>query len=185
MKKRIYNQTALFGPLHAYLVVVSPPQWVRGDVAKIKKELNAIAGIGERNLQSIAHITLFDKLTDDTDLAATVAERIKEKRAFYIAVKGWGIFDHGHSATIYLAVENPAPIANLAAEIQPGSISPHISLAKKISHEAIEKLMPYLENLEYSAEWMCTEVQVLRKLMAEKHLGFRESVKIPLLDKNQ
>lgn len=49
-KKRIYNQTSLFGPLYAYLVVLSPPENVKADVAKIKQELNSLADINDRNL---------------------------------------------------------------------------------------------------------------------------------------
>ena len=66
------------------------------------------------------------------------------------------------------------------AVLKSPSKSPHISLAKKISHNTFRELLPYLENLDYTAEWTCSEVTVLRKLMAEKHLGFRESFKVPL-----
>jgi len=100
---------------------------------------------------------------------------------FTIKVKGWNVFDHGHSITLYLEIENPEPIISLMALVKSPSKTPHISLAKKISHETFNLLMPYLQNLDYSAEWICTEVNVLRKLMSEKHLGFRESFKIPLV----
>ena len=69
MKKRLYNQAALFGPLYAFLVVISPPEEVKASISKIKKDLNQIADITERNLHSMAHITLTDKLTDDIDFA--------------------------------------------------------------------------------------------------------------------
>jgi len=180
MKKRIYNQTALFGPLYAYLVVVSPPQAVKDAVALIKKDLNQIADISERNLHSIAHITLFDKLTDDADVAATVSHLIASHGPFTLKIKGWNVFDHGHSVTVYLDIENTTPLINLMASLKSPSKSPHISLAKKISHTTFRELLPYLENLDYTAEWTCSEVTVLRKLMTEKHLGFRESFKIPL-----
>jgi len=180
MKKRIYNQTALFGELYAYLVVLSPPENIRADVTKIKQELNGIADITERNLHSIAHITLTDKLTDDTHFAKTISGLITAVNPFTIKVKGWDVFDHGHSVTIYLKIENTEPIINLMTLVKSSSKSPHISLAKKISHQTFILLKPYLEDLDYSAEWVCTEVNVLRKLMSEKHLGFKESFKIPL-----
>lgn len=180
MKKRIYNQTALFGPLYAYLVVLSPPQPVKDAVAKIKRELHAIAGIGERNLHSIAHITLFDKLTDDDDLANYVAELIAGTKPFTIKIHGWGFFDHGHSVTVFLKIENPEPVIELAEALKSAARSPHISLAKKIPHETFEKLVPYLDSMNYTAEWQCNEVNVLRKLMSEKHLGFKESITIGL-----
>jgi 2'-5' RNA ligase len=180
MKKRIYNQTSLFGELYAYLVVLSPPETIKADIAKIKKELNEIAPITDHNLQSIAHITLVDKLTDDSSLDETISGLITSVKPFTITIKGWGFFDHGHILTVYLKVDDPEPIVNLMTLVKSPSKTPHISLAKKIPHETFNQLKPYLENLDYSAEWNCTEVNLLRKLMSEKHLGFRESFKISL-----
>jgi 2'-5' RNA ligase len=180
MKKRIYNQTALFGPVYAYLVVLSPPDTIRAAIAKIKRDLDQIADIGERNSHSIAHITLFDKLTDDIDIPGTVAELVRSKKSFTVKVNGWGFFDHGKNVTVYLAIEDPAQITDLVSSLKISSKSPHISLAKKIPYDTFEKLLPYLERLDYSAEWVCDEINVLRKLMSEKHLGFRESFKIAL-----
>lgn len=180
MKKRIYNQTSLFGPLYAYLVVLSPPDAVKVEVAKIKRELNEIATIGERNLHSIAHVTIIDKLTDDANFAEVIAGLIAGRKQFNVKISGWGFFDHGHSVTIYLKIENPEPIINLMTLVKSPSKSPHISLAKKIPHETFNKLKPYIENLDFSAEWVCNEINVLRKLMVEKHLGFKESFIVKL-----
>lgn len=49
---------------------------------------------------------------------------------------------------------------------------PHIALAKKISHEAFQKLLPFLDGMDYRAAWTCSGIVVLGKLMSEKHLGF-------------
>jgi 2'-5' RNA ligase len=180
MKKRIYNQTALFGPLYAYLVVLSPPQTVKDSIAGIKKELNAITGITDRNLHSIAHITLTDKLTDDTGFADTIKTLAADARPFPVTVEGWGYFDHGQSVTIYLTIKDAQPIINLMSALKSPSKSPHVSLAKKIPHNDFKKLTPYLEKMDFKAEWVCSEINVLRKLMSEKHLGFRESFIISL-----
>lgn len=180
MARRIYNQTSLFGPLYAYLIVLSPPPDVKDAIAKIKKELNAIADIGERNVQSIAHITLFDKLTDDENLKDTTQDLASGRRSFWIKSGKWNYYDYGHSVTVILEIENPEPILQLMEVLKSKNKSPHISLAKKISYETFEKLKPYLENMTYSAQWKCNEINVLRKLMSEKHLGFKESFKIKL-----
>lgn len=180
MAKRIYNQTSLFGPLYAYLVVLSPPAAIKAAISEIKKELNSIADINARNVRSIAHITLTDKLTDDADVTGTVELLLQNQKSFTVKLKGWNNFDHGHSVTVYLVVENPEPIVNLAGLLKSSSKSPHISLAKKIPHETFNKLLPYLEKMDYNAEWLCTEVTVLRKLMSEKHLGWKDSFNVPL-----
>lgn len=179
--KRIYNQTALFGPLYAYLVVLSPPQKVIDDIAAIKHQMNIIADITERNLHSKAHITLTDKLTDDAGFAETVEALIGLQHSFTITANGWDVFDHGHSVTVYLKLETPEPIVQLAQKLKSKATTPHISLAKKLSYQAYEKLLPWLAKLQYTATWQCNEVLVLRKLMSEKHLGFKESFGISLL----
>jgi len=180
MAKRIYNQTSLFGPLYAYLVVLSPPAEIKADISRIKKELNSICDISPRNLKSIAHITLTDKLTDEADLHETVGELVGHKQPFTVKLKGWNFFDHGHSITLYIDVETPDPVIKLATLLKSSSKSPHISLAKRISHDTFEKLRPYLEQMDYAAEWTCTEVTVLRKLMSEKQLGWKDAFKVPL-----
>lgn len=180
MKKRIYNQTSLFGPLYAYLVVLSPPDAVKDAIAKIKRELNAVADINERNLHSIAHITLVDKLTDDMLFPETIADLVKGHQPFTITIDGWGFFDHGTSVTIILTIFNPNRIVDLMDTVRSSARSPHISLAKKISHQTFEKLRPYLETLSYTAQWECQEVVVLKKLMSEKQLGFKDKIVIPL-----
>jgi len=179
-KKRIYNQTSLFGPLYAYLVVISPPDAVKRDIANIKHELNAIAEIGKRNLNSIAHITLTDKLTDESDFAATVANLLHGQQPFKVRLKSWEAFDHGHSVTLIIHLEEPAPVINLASLLKSASKTPHIAIAKRLPHETAAALGAYMQQLDYTAEWICKEVTVLRKLMSEKHLGWKDSFTIPL-----
>lgn len=180
MKKRIYNQASLFGPLYAYLVVLSPPDAVKDSISEIKNQLNAISAIGERNLHSVAHITLIDKLTDDVMFPQTISELITGVEPFRLRVEGWDYFDHGHSVTVYLEVSTPEPVKRLMEAVKSTARSPHISLAKKIPHDTLKNLQPYLDNLTYSADWICKEVVVLKKLMAEKHLGFKDRITIPL-----
>lgn len=180
MKKRIYNQVSLFGPLTAYLVVISPPDAVKLDIAALKKELDTISEIGEKNIRSIAHITLIDKLTDDASFPDMIKKLIKKREPFPVTINGWDYFDHGHSFTIYLKIENTAPIIQLINDIKPGSALPHVTLAKKISRETFDKLKPYLQNFTYRNEWVCKEIVVLKKLMSQKPLGFKEKFVIPL-----
>jgi hypothetical protein len=77
------------------------------EIAALKRQMNALADITERNLHSKAHITLTDKLTDDADFAQTVKAFIGKQQEFVITISGWNVFDHGHSVTVYLKVETP------------------------------------------------------------------------------
>jgi 2'-5' RNA ligase len=184
-KKRIYNQQALFGPLYAYLVVLSPPVWIKDDISGFKKELDAISPIGARNLHSIAHITLTDKLTDDADFHKTVGKLLEEQHAFTIRLNGFDVFDHGKRKTLFAAVETQEPILNLMRQLKVLSGHAHLSLVKNISHENAAPLESYLRQKQYDATWQCNEVIVLRKLMSEKEKGFRERFVIPLRDNSE
>lgn len=185
MKKRIYNQTSLFGPAYAYLVVLSPPYEIRNSIISINQELDALGDIGDKNRHSIPHITLTDKLTDDKYLPDTIRELLAGNKPFLIKISGWGYFDHQHSVTVYLKIENPEPIVELMAALKSPSRTPHISLAKRISYAKFDAMRPYLEKLDYSARWLCTEVTVLRKLMSKKELGFNDRYPIPLKDNDE
>jgi 2'-5' RNA ligase len=180
MGKRIYNQQALFGPLYAYLVVLSPPQKILNDIAAFKKEMNALADIGEQNLHSKAHITLTDKLTDDADFPETIARLLKGQKPFEVNIFGHGFFDHRPRKTVFINVKNHEPILELMRHLKIKSGFPHLALAKKLTPEVFDLLRPWLMDFDYNAQWKCTEVLVLRKLMSEKHLGFKETFKIAL-----
>lgn len=180
MTKRIYNQQALFGPLYAYLVVLSPPEEIIAQIAELKQKMQLITDIGEQNLYSKAHITLTDKLTDDAHFHQTIAQLLEGRKSFDVKISGHGFFDHRPKKTVFLNVESQEPIVALMRQLKVKSGFAHLSLAKKISPAVFEALRPWLAELNYSAQWKCTEVLVLRKLMAEKHLGFRESFRIPL-----
>lgn len=184
MKKRVSkNQTSLFGPQYAYLVVISPPDEVINEIKIIKQQLNSISDISNSNLFSIPHITLTDHRTDDIYLPETIEKFIEGEKSFPIQVQGWGIFQHGKDrVTIYLKILNPEPILNLIKKVKSKLNLPHLTLAKDISNSTYEKLIPYLNELKFSRSWNCDKVTILKKLMAEKHLGFKEKVEIPLLN---
>lgn len=179
-KKRLYNQISLFGPQYAYLVIVSPPETIKSAIAQIKNEMQEIAALGDRNLQSLPHITLTEKLTDDTGFPGMVASLLNAQPCVEIIVNGWGFFDHGHSVTVYLKIVADNLLLNMSRLLKSRNTTPHLTLAKKIAPDTFKALLPYLENLDFKAQWTATEVTVLRKLMSEKHLGFREKFTIPL-----
>jgi len=179
-KNRIYNQTSLFGPLYAYLVVISPPKEIRNAIAVIKKDWDETANIGERNLQSIGHITLTDRLTDDANFSETVRELLKGHQKFSVRLHGIDVFDHQPKKTVFLKIENPDPIISLMQSLKSATKSPHLSLAKTLQPETFEKLKNQINDFEFDTEWVCEEIIVLKKLMSEKHLGFKDKIIIPL-----
>lgn len=180
MAKRIYNQTALFGELYAYLVVLSPPDSAKAKIAQIKQRLHSVADIGGRNLKSVPHITLTDKLTDDTTFPETISNLLQGQPPFQVRLSAYAAFDHGHSTSLVLTVDNPSPIIGLTHLLKATAGSPNISIAKRLPQDTARRLIPELADLDIALEWRCTEVTVLRKLMSQKHLGWNERFVIPL-----
>lgn len=128
-----------FWSLYAYLVVISPPEWVRKEIAFLKKELNSITEIGDRNLHSIGHITLIDNLTDDPELKDSVAKMVQFTEPFLIRLQNVNTFNHGKYSTLFIDVENPNPIINVMKSLKSPYKTPHLSIAKRVPNDQAEK----------------------------------------------
>jgi hypothetical protein len=177
MAKRIYNQTALFGPLYAYLAVISPPADIISELKYIKGKL---PGLNRRSLQSTPHITLFERLTDDRNLADTVHQLLVNRPSFDIRLSGFTAFEHSKYSSIVLPVEDPMPITQINGILKENNKTPFLTFAKWLSTEECSLYMDLLAEIDFAAMWRCSEILVLRKLMSEKHLGFREKITIKL-----
>ena len=112
---------------------------------------------------------------------ATMEALLAGQKPFRVKISGVAQFDQPNGHTIYLKVQNPEPIAELGKVLKT-SVSPHLKLARRLKSETVNKLEPYLATLNFEAEWTCTEVVLLRKLMSEKEKGFREKFRVLLED---
>lgn len=167
-------------PEYTYLVVVSPPDEIRAVVSKIKQDMDIIAPIGERNLNSIPHITLTGRLTNQPELIETVRYFVSGMPPFPINVTGIDILDLGAAKTIYLKVEANEHFDKLADALHTKAIVPCITLAKNIDAETANKLQPELSQHSYETEWLCTEITILRKRISDTEKGWREKFTISL-----
>lgn len=180
MAKRIYNQTALFGPLYAYLLVISPPRELELRLQQIKLSLHERFPLGKSNMQSKPHITLFERLTDETALAETVKVILSKEQTFTVNVEEFVLFEHQRYSSIVLTVTPPEPILRLHQRLKTGQKAPFLTFAKWLRPEQAMIYMEYLNTLDFQASWTCSGLLLLRKLMSEKHLGFREKTVITL-----
>lgn len=190
MAKKNSAQISLFPEtLYEYHVLLSPGDAIIDDVDKLKLQLHEMIGVPEHNLKSLAHITLMSlEGYDSMNLPAQVKAAVAGERKFTVRLSGYGVFESGKERALYIKVENPEPVDNIAALIKPGSrrkpkktdrqisildkpgqkpklptINPHITIARNIPAEDFERIddfTPY----EYEGEFMCDKILIRRRV---------------------
>lgn len=197
MPKKNPAQISLFPEtLYEYHVLLSPGDAIIEDVDKLKLLLHEMIGVPEHNLKSLAHITLISiEGYDSMNLQAQIKAAVAGERKFTVCLSGYGIFESGNERTLYLKVENPEPIDNIAALIKPGSrrkpqqrnkqisildkpgqkpklptINPHVIIARNIPTEAFERITDFTP-FEYKGEFVCDKI-LIRRRIAGTHKAF-------------
>lgn len=185
------EQLSLFGSNAApvarnrcdYFVLLSPPPAIIKKVATQKKTLSKIIRIGDKNLFSIAHISLFRMLTPENDelILGKLRRALQHLYTFTIRLNGAEFFIHGASRSLVLKIENPEPIRMIHALISrefrtSKGITPHLTIARNIPAKYAEKINP--EDFHLYDEFLCDRVTVLKKTGGEEH--FSVLLEIPL-----
>jgi len=190
MAKKNSAQISLFPEtLYEYHVLLSPGDSIVEDVDKLKQQLHEMIGIPEHNLKSLAHITLMTlERYEDPGFITHIKAAVAGERKFTVRLNGYDYFEAGKERTLYLKIEDPLPIDNIASLIKPGSrrkskrtdrqisildkpgqkpriptINPHITIARNIpvtDYERIADFSPF----EYSGEWVCDKIMIRRRI---------------------
>ncbi|MFP9112965.1 2'-5' RNA ligase family protein [Flavobacterium sp. RHBU_3] len=191
MAKRSANitQLTLFPEtLYEYHILLSPSDAVKEEVDSLKQQLHEQIGISEKDRTSIAHITLLKtEAFESTNMKDLVKKALAGESKFTIKVNGYDHFAHGSTRTLYLKLENPEKVDNLAVAIknpakkrapkpkyrqtsivdkperkQKLSMVPHITIARTIAEADFERIdfTPF----EYENEWVCDRVIIRRRL---------------------
>ncbi|HEY0274090.1 MAG TPA: 2'-5' RNA ligase family protein [Chitinophaga sp.] len=181
----ITTHTTLFEEdrLFDYLLVINPDTQVSEDVKGMKMQL--AHALGYYNSQFFkAHISLFRSEFPERFEARFIGmleELARRLHGFTIYTSRLERFDHGTSKhTIYVNVANPKPVAALHQKIMQlfgiggGHFKPHITVARGINTEQLEKLSPHVHNQLFVRSFDCHSFLLLRKPAAG---GYYEVVK--------
>ena len=152
----------------------------------MKKELHKIFPLGDENLHSIAHISLYRLLIPENDdfIIKKIRRALAHQHSFTIRLNGTEIFAHGNqSKTLVLKIANPEPIniiyALISREFRTSKrITPHLTIARKIPIRNFEKIN--VHDFHRFEEFLCNEITILKKLEGEEH--FTVLTKIPLIN---
>lgn len=187
MAKKNTTQLTLFQEnVYEYFVLLSPNEAIKEAVDGLKDQLHAMIGLEDFNRKSIAHVSLFKtRAIADTQVLKLIKKAAASQQPFTIKLDGHEVLKHGNvSRTLCLKIEDPEPINNLMALLDPKPeakksyrqtsildkpqrakkvIHPHVTVARNIStsdFDRIEDLTPF----DYQAEWLCDRITVLRRL---------------------
>lgn len=187
MAKKNTTQLTLFQEnVYEYFVLLSPNEAIKETVDGLKDQLHAMIGLEDFNRKSIAHVSLFKtRAIADTQVLKLIKKAAASQQPFTIKLDGHEVLKHGNvSRTLCLKIEDPEPINNLMALLDPKPeakksyrqtsildkpqrakkvIHPHVTVARNIStsdFDRIEDLTPF----DYQAEWLCDRITVLRRL---------------------
>lgn len=187
MAKKNNAQLTLFNEnVYEYFVLLSPDDAIKEAVDGLKEQLHGMIGLEEYNRKSIAHVSLFKtKATSDTQVLKLVKKAAAAQQPFTIKLDGHEVLKHGGvSRTLCLKIEDPEPINNIVALLDPKPeakrsyrqtsildkrprakkvIHPHVTIARNIAtadFDRLEDLTPF----DYQNEWLCDRITILRRL---------------------
>lgn len=190
MPKKNSAQISLFPEiLYEYHILLSPGDAIIEDVDKLKLHLHEMIGIPEHNLKSLAHVTLMSvEAYESINVAGQIKLAVSGERKFRVNIDGYGYFENGKERALYLKVEDPFPIDNIATLIKPGArrktkkidrqisildkpgskpklptINPHITIARNIPEANFERIADF-SAFDYKGEWLCDRIMIRRRI---------------------
>jgi len=155
-----------------YFFLLSPSREVNDEVNKRKKLLNEIIPLANFNRYSKPHISLRQvgyKSDVDNEIIEKFDPLLRETRKFKIVLDGVDVHHHADGIkTLYIKIHNPEPInaikhvINLQFQV-PYDIPPHLTIARHISAEHFAKISDRLNEFNYSGEFNCESLTLLRR----------------------
>src|SRR5690606_6312283 len=156
------DQISIFGPKNEYLILVSLPKKVVEEIQQMKQKLNIEFGGEICDLYSIAHITLSSVRSEFEDYPDFVKKLISGAKAFPIKIEGWGRFDikkkDEKNYIFYLKINEPLPLVALMKSLKFTNHIPHMTVANNVCSEYLRNVERFFDNLNYTAEWKCTDL---------------------------
>ena len=205
MPKKNPNQISLFPEaVYEYFVLLSPSDEIKADVDTMKQQLHEMIGLDTANLISIAHISLYKQQGMDAAVVKAAAKKaLAGQKKFTVKISGHDYFRNGDKRTLYLKIEDPAPIdviynllcppkrppkqinRQISILDRPGkklppqkSINPHITIARDIDAKDFEGIEDFTF-FEYHNEFVCEAVTILRRPTgSDKHFSPVAEIKL-------
>jgi len=205
MPKKNPNQISLFPEtVYEYFVMLSPSDEIKEDVDAMKQQLHEMIGLDVANLNSIAHISLYKQAGMDAAVVKASAKKaLAGQKKFTVKIAGHNYYKSGEKHTLFLKIEDPAPIDTLFYLLnppkrqpkkidrqisildrpgktlpKPKSINPHITIARNIDAKDFERIEDFTF-FDYHNEFVCEAVTILRRPAgSDKHFSPVAEIKL-------
>jgi 2'-5' RNA ligase len=156
-----------------YLLLLSPPEAVKTEIARYKKA--SVRAIGKfESMNSPAHISIFKAERQKAFMMEPALKRMEAKLntmppvAFHIT--GFNFFKHGEKAmTIYAEIKESEAVIrwfrllSINLNLKTKNITPHITVARNITVEQFGKLWPHFAKAKYVDLFWIKELIVLKR----------------------
>ena len=145
-----------------FFLVLSPPDLIIQDVFSFKRQVWNCVGHPYDSVHSTAHLSLL-RYEDhhNESLLYTVSDRISSVKPFNIRIKNFGFFKN--NGTIFLEPANKLEIRDLAERLIPGSIFPHITIARNLNPKDFDLVWKNFRNVRYENSFTCNCITVLKR----------------------
>ena len=156
-----------------FLPVLSPPEVIENVIKKDKAQVAKVIG-KYAGMQGRSHITMRDNLMHKNVMLVEeqiLAWRYKLAGFFPIDLftDGIGYFSNNTGGTIYQALQDNPLVSLWFSELmkiinnKKSSFTPHITIAKQISHKSIDKLQPEFQGERKVTKFRVDRLTILRR----------------------
>jgi 2'-5' RNA ligase len=194
----LFEQAEEFAPepkeKYHYLFVVSPSNEIKEKVNKVKEQLKKIIPEASLALRSTPHISVTgfqtSKKLDDATFEK-LNQLFSKTPRFAVSFNGFQNFLHGQiSNTLYLTIEDEKPFIELNKifvkffNLSERNFKPHLTVAKTLPRECLPKIEQFMEQENFQAKFMCTNITVLESTFNQNKMSAYKVFKTIALQKN-
>ena len=181
------------GGLREYLVIISPPTFIKNDVVEFKNEFLEYFG-NAKYIRSEPHISLCNFLIESTPEETIFNELwyfLKDKKSFDLQTLGFERFQNSNTLLLGVSATEVVNLQNNMVEVlrKRAKIGkrftrnldkPHITIASKIPDYQFNQSWNYFKNISYTKNFMVDRITVLRKNRSLNELKYKIAFEIDL-----
>lgn len=156
-----------------YLMLLSPPENVKHEVARYKKASAKRIGVFE-SMDAPAHISIYSAERQKSFIVEPALQRMEDRLRTMppvaLHITGFNYFKHGDKAmTIYAEIKQSDAIKNwfklLIANmnIKAYALNPHITVARNILPGSFDTLWPHFEQAKCQELFWIKELTILKR----------------------
>jgi 2'-5' RNA ligase len=158
--------------IYEYFLLISPSVKIKQQVREFKQKLHQKIGLSLENQTSVPHISLM-LLKENSERDHHIVEKAKDTLTgmedFNIQINGLQTFEHTYTKDLVLKVESKE-INELFHSIckkfdlrTPKTFVPHLTIARGIPKNRIEKIGDLMHEFELHADFLCSNITVLKR----------------------